>query len=278
MDWSNLQSEHLEWLEREYPNQAWEVPACGMVEEAGELMHAVLKLHQKQVWGEEARHSGLREKLEDAAGDCAIYCMSLCNTLHLDFGQLVNASSTMLGQSSVLATVDVVEAAVRLFRSADRYYSLLAYLGALRGLCQREGLLFESVVQRTWDIVKRRTRTNLGRPGIVCLCGSTRFKEAWYKATKQFTHEGLIVLSVGDLDPNAPGTNVPIDMADSVFILDCDLWFCECCENWCNLDASKRSDCCHGYSSLRPYIGDSTRSKIEYAVKRGKPLRYLSHG
>lgn len=49
------------------------------------------------------------------------------------------------------------------------------------------------------------------RPVIVCLCGSTRFKSAWYEETKRLTHDGVIVLGVGDLNPNAPDTNVPLD-------------------------------------------------------------------
>lgn len=100
------------------------------------------------------------------------------------------------------------------------------------------------------------------RPKIVCLCGSTRFKSAWYEQTKLLTYAGYIVLGVGDLNPNKPDTNEPIDpdlkarldelhkrkidLADEVLVLN-----------------------------VGGYIGVSTRSEIEYAVAHGKKVRYL---
>lgn len=102
------------------------------------------------------------------------------------------------------------------------------------------------------------------KPPITVLCGSTRFKDAWYEESKRLTHEGHIVLSVGDLDTSsaARDVNVPIDpdlkvrldelhkrkidLADEVLVL--------------NVDG---------------YIGESTLSEIEYAMKLGKPVAYL---
>jgi len=102
------------------------------------------------------------------------------------------------------------------------------------------------------------------RPTITVLCGSTRFKDAWYEQGKRLTYEGKIVLSVGDLDTSSAGreTNVPIDpglktrldelhkrkidLADEVLVLN-----------------------------VGGYIGESTRSEIEYAEKLGRPIRYL---
>lgn len=100
------------------------------------------------------------------------------------------------------------------------------------------------------------------RPLIVCLCGSTRFKSAWYETTKKLTHEGYIVLGVGDLDPNHPNTNMPIDpelkqrldelhkhkidLADEILVLN-----------------------------VGGYIGESTRSEVEHAIRKGKSVRWL---
>lgn len=102
------------------------------------------------------------------------------------------------------------------------------------------------------------------RPTITVLCGSTRFKDAWYEQGKRLTYEGHIVLSVGDLDTSsaARDVNVPvvpelkamldelhkrkIDLADEVLVLN-----------------------------VGGYIGDSTRSEIAYAEKIGRPVRYL---
>ena len=112
------------------------------------------------------------------------------------------------------------------------------------------------------------------RPMIVCLCGSTRFYEMFQQANYEETMAGKIVLSVGFYRPSPQsksevakhsGTNgetwgcTPdqkialdvlhkhkIDLADEVFVLN-----------------------------VGGYIGESTRSEIEHAKKRGKPIRYL---
>lgn len=102
------------------------------------------------------------------------------------------------------------------------------------------------------------------RPPIVVLCGSTRFKDAWYEEGRRLTHDGAIVLSVGDLDTSEANRHLnvaidddlkdrldvlhkrKIDLADSVLVLN-----------------------------VGGYIGSSTRSEIEYAEKAGKPVRYL---
>ena len=72
------------------------------------------------------------------------------------------------------------------------------------------------------------------RPEIVCLCGSTRFKDAFNRAEYQFEQAGIVALSVG-FDPDSavhggtvgvtPATKAAIDelhhrkidMADRVY-------------------------------------------------------------
>jgi len=100
---------------------------------------------------------------------------------------------------------------------------------------------------------------------IVCLCGSTRFMDAFFDAGWQFTLDGYIVLSIGvckrtDKDGGhggeALGQDVAdkldelhlrkIDLADSIYVLN-----------------------------VGGYIGSSTRKEIEYAKKNNKPIAYL---
>jgi hypothetical protein len=103
-------------------------------------------------------------------------------------------------------------------------------------------------------------------PKVICLCGSTRFIEAFAIKTWELEREGNIVLgctllpmwycNVPSHFGEATGTKEQcdelhkrkIDLADEVLILDVD-----------------------------GYIGESTRSEIEYATALGKPIRYLSH-
>ncbi len=99
-------------------------------------------------------------------------------------------------------------------------------------------------------------------PKIVCLCGSTRFMDAFFEAGWSETLKGHIVLSVGvvttaaDHAGEALGTEVvemldelhwrKIDLADEVLVLN-----------------------------VGGYIGFSTRREIDYAEYTGKPIRYL---
>ena len=104
-------------------------------------------------------------------------------------------------------------------------------------------------------------------PRIVCLCGSTRFGEAFAKANLEETLAGRIVLSIG--------CNMKSDT-----------------EIFGNLSESKLQEIKTGLDELHKrkidladeilvlnvggYIGDSTRSEIEYAVMHGKLIRWLN--
>lgn len=103
------------------------------------------------------------------------------------------------------------------------------------------------------------------RPEIVCLCGSTRFYDAFQRANYEETMAGKIVLSVGfypHSSEQAHGETIGITpeqkealdqlhkhkiyLADEVYVLN-----------------------------VGGYIGDSTRSEIAFAEALGKPIRYL---
>jgi hypothetical protein len=95
---------------------------------------------------------------------------------------------------------------------------------------------------------------------IVCMCGSTRFKQTWISENARLTGEGNIVLAVGlwghheRVFPDEATKQKldalykrKIDLCDWVWVLD-----------------------------VGGYIGQSTRSEIEYAASKGKPIRYLN--
>lgn len=102
---------------------------------------------------------------------------------------------------------------------------------------------------------------------VITLCGSTRFKDEFMKAQKDLTLKGNIVISVGLFSHSGDdevwknmdeGTLTKtkemlvdmhkrkIDMADEIFVIN-----------------------------VGGYIGDSTKSEIEYATKTGKKVNYL---
>ena len=100
----------------------------------------------------------------------------------------------------------------------------------------------------------------VGNYKVITLCGSTRFRDAFMEAQKRLTLEGNIVISVGmfghagDDEVWKPGTKEmlddmhkrKIDMADEIYVIN-----------------------------VGGYIGESTRSEIEYARRTGKAVRYL---
>lgn len=102
---------------------------------------------------------------------------------------------------------------------------------------------------------------------VITLCGSTRFKDDFMRVQKELTLKGNIVISVGLFghsgddevwDGMDEGTlsktkemlddmhKRKIDMADEIFVIN-----------------------------VGGYIGNSTRSEIEYAIKNGKKVNYL---
>ena len=107
----------------------------------------------------------------------------------------------------------------------------------------------------------------VGKYKVITLCGSTRFKEQFIEAQKRLTLQGCIVISVG-LFGHSGDTEVwdnmdegeltktkemlddmhkrKIDMADGIYVIN-----------------------------VGNYIGDSTRSEIEYAKATGKTIEYL---
>lgn len=104
------------------------------------------------------------------------------------------------------------------------------------------------------------------RPTIVCLCGSTRFSEAYQKANLLETLEGKIVLTIGcdmrsdslifrdhgeealkEIKAKLDELHLrKIDLADEILVLN-----------------------------VGGYIGESTYREIEYARKQRKAIRYL---
>ena len=95
---------------------------------------------------------------------------------------------------------------------------------------------------------------------IITLCGSTRFKDEFIKTQERLTLEGNIVISVA-LFSHADNIKIKpdvkamldeihkkkIEISDEIFVIDVD-----------------------------KYIGESTRSEIEYATKLGLPIHYYS--
>lgn len=107
----------------------------------------------------------------------------------------------------------------------------------------------------------------IGNYKVITLCGSTRFKEEFLQVQKELTLKGNIVISVGLFGHSGDsevwekmdeGTLTKtkqmlddmhkrkIDMADEIFVIN-----------------------------VGGYIGESTKSEIEYAKAHNKKVKYL---
>ena len=98
----------------------------------------------------------------------------------------------------------------------------------------------------------------IGKYKVITLCGSTRFKDDFERINKELTLAGNIVISVGAFghagDTFTEEQKVmlddihkrKIDMADAIYVINKD-----------------------------GYIGSSTKSEIQYALRLGKQIIYM---
>ena len=98
----------------------------------------------------------------------------------------------------------------------------------------------------------------IGNYKVITLCGSTRFKDDFERINRELTLAGNIVISVGCFghagDTFSDEQKImlddihkrKIDMADAIYVINKD-----------------------------GYIGSSTRSEIQYALRLGKQIIYM---
>jgi len=98
----------------------------------------------------------------------------------------------------------------------------------------------------------------IGNYKVITLCGSTRFKDDFERINRELTLAGNIVISVGCFghagDTFSDEQKImlddihkrKIDMADAIYVIN-----------------------------KNGYIGSSTRSEIQYAVRHGKQIIYM---
>lgn len=178
-----------------------------------------------------------------------------------------------LGIGDVFQLEDVLDTACKYYRGAGFEYQFhLVYVYTLTVIHDWEGYAdtdteWYSLGELNFDRLPFASQSSkYSRPKIVCLCGSTRFSEAFQKANFDETLAGHIVLTIGcdmksDNELFASMSQVErdqvkweldrlhrekIELADEVLVLN-----------------------------VGDYIGYSTHSEIRYAEELGKTVRYL---
>ena len=99
----------------------------------------------------------------------------------------------------------------------------------------------------------------VGKYKVITLCGSTRFKDDFMREQKRLTLEGNIVISVGLFGHSGDNEGLSkdteemlreihrrkIDLSDEIYVIN-----------------------------KNGYIGENTKNEVEYAIKKGKKVRY----
>lgn len=86
---ADLQRDHAIWLEHNFPDQTPIDPFLGIVEETGELAHALLKYKQGIRGHAGADPDKYSAELEDALGDLFIFMLSFANSNHLHLEEII---------------------------------------------------------------------------------------------------------------------------------------------------------------------------------------------
>jgi len=210
-------------------------------------------------WPEEMQDRGrldaeLGDKLAEEMGELAKVCRRHGgHRTHWRGAQQVTDAEVLdevgdvlfvLARRAALHGIDLKDAA---HRAVDKFSSRLVALGHGAQVANVEASIVSS-------------------PKIVCLCGSTRFSAAFQEANLRETLAGNIVLSIGcnmkndhEIFGHLPDEELrkiktdldelhkrKIDLADEVLILN-----------------------------VGGYIGESTRSELEYARAHGRAIRFL---
>lgn len=76
IDLRHIQLNHMEWQDRNFPGHETYHSFLGLIEELGELAHAMLKGN----WGIKGTVEEHRAAEMDAIGDIFIFLMGVCNT------------------------------------------------------------------------------------------------------------------------------------------------------------------------------------------------------
>lgn len=209
----------------------------------------------------------LAEHESDAAALTAVLAALDEAQKDLDFALLREKVHTRTGEAlagELARTQDLLRKTEAALESAERASRDLAVEFAKETRRLEKALTAAQQENADRERENKQQAAGAWRPRVVCLCGSTRFREAFEAASRAEGLAGRITLTVscfghsGDLPAEACIDGHPtktmldelhkrkIDLADEILVVN-----------------------------VGGYIGTSTRSEIAYAEQHGKPVRYL---
>lgn len=163
---SQLQDEHAAWATKNFGERRdLRHPAMGIVEEVGELFHAVLKSEQGIRGTREEHEAAIR----DAIGDVCIYAIDYTTRLGLRLKDVLKSESFEVEIKLDDPLFLAVKSATQAYRAATQEVGAAAtVIGAeavdlltvaMAALCNARGWSLHAVVEETWDAVAKRDWT-----------------------------------------------------------------------------------------------------------------------
>lgn len=179
---NRIQSEQVEWVNKNFSDrQDWN-PALGLIEELGELAHAVLKDVQN-VRIDQDHFEGRK----DSVGDIMIYMSDFCTAMGIGLASVVEAdqkNTTFIVGAEYLKIFDLNKCLSAILvrytqiinrddNTTDGYLKLRLllfqeigrFVNELRAYCMSANIDFFLTVEKTWDKVKLRDWTKNNRSG-----------------------------------------------------------------------------------------------------------------
>lgn len=159
MNWDKLVEERDAWIEHNFPDRTIPDPGesvMGVIEEVGELAHAILKKGQ-DIRGPASKHESA---MIDAVGDITVYLLGVMSFSGERPGELLSATmpSTIFTLSYYAGHLALAYEEYADEATAAAGYGTLAQLIVfhLAEFCKDKGWDYEDIVNTTWISVRHR--------------------------------------------------------------------------------------------------------------------------
>lgn len=175
-----IQREHLAWATYNFGERRPDDPHLGMIEEVGELAHAMLKRRQG-IRGNAEQHDA---KAKDAIGDISIYMIDFCNLTGIDV-ELMHTEALEMPRRSYSDQESILRIQVAMgimaarvidesYRGTDLRYDIRNILRGMLDLCLCRQWDFSAILNETWEDVGKRDWKKFPGDGISKMAGQPK--------------------------------------------------------------------------------------------------------
>ena len=160
---NEIQSELKVWTEYNFGQQTPEIPILSMIEELGELSHAILK--EKQ----DIRQSDFLSDKKDAIADLTIYCLNYLNTIDKPYRENSIFEECSVLEYLQLISKNISKLTIDLEDEKDIHFSTITcnvIIIFIQCLSKTLDIDFLTTVNEVWEQVKLRDWKKYPKDGI----------------------------------------------------------------------------------------------------------------